>query len=83
MEKLGNWSVGNFLLQQQNTPTYSCLTGTKQHAHVVNSIAILVIFILRWNDKNAKSGPDFKKQVTALRVVMMVECTSTYRCRNY
>ena len=37
MEKLDYWSLVNFLLLKQNTLTYSCLTDTKLHVHVVNS----------------------------------------------
>ena len=36
MEKLDYWSPINFLLPTQNTLTYSCLTDTKLHVHVVN-----------------------------------------------
>ena len=36
MEKLDYWSPVNFLSLLQNTLTYSCLTDTKLHVHVVN-----------------------------------------------
>ena len=44
MEKLDYWSVVNFLLQLQNSLSYSCLTNTKLHVHVVNRG-----IILHWN----------------------------------
>ena len=37
MEKLDYWSPVNFLSLLQNTLTYSCLTDTKLHVHVVNT----------------------------------------------
>ena len=35
MEKLDYWNLVNFLLLKQNPLTYSCLTDTKLHVHVV------------------------------------------------
>ena len=77
MEKLDYWSLVNFLLLKQNTLTYSCLTDTKLHVHVVNfklpsasysqkSFTILVQDVEKANAQLTGESQLLVTQVTAL-----------------